>query len=343
MSKHVLSVLGAMILTLALSAVALAQVTTTTVTKTVQNPDGTYTVIEYPAKKEVQINLNPVAAMGAKGVATILRDDDGTRIKLNLTSVPADVSALTVYAIDDKGVITPLGPVAITNGAGEFTGTTPLSKFMIVASPEPALSAYDANTKVFFRSAVPDGFAVIPVTSASGETVGAVAAPTTAPTTVATAPTTVVTAPAAAPTTTVVTAPTGATAVVAQPTYPAPMLNIPAYKKGDDTKIKVDFAGALTGARANVFITPQKGGATKVNMRFHDLKEAPQGQMFILWAVGPDGTYTKLGQVANTPGKNEAEIKSETTLADFGLLVTMEGAEGAAPAGPAVAHIHIVP
>jgi hypothetical protein len=121
------------------------------------------------------------------------------------------------------------------------------------------------------------------------------------------------------------------------------MLNIPAYKKGDDTKIKVDFTGALTGARANVFITPRKDGPTEVNLRFHDLKEAPAGQSFIVWAVGADGTYQKLGQVVNTGGRNEAEIKSETTLPDFGLLITMEGAEVTSPAGPAVATIHIVP
>ncbi len=78
-------------------------------------------------------------------------------------------------------------------------------------------------------------------------------------------------------------------------------------------------------------------------MRFHELKDAPAGQTFIVWAVGADGTYQKLGQVVNAAGRNEAEIKSETTLADFGLLVTMEGAEGASPAGPAVATIHIVP
>ena len=73
-------------------------------------------------------------------------------------------------------------------------------------------------------------------------------------------------------------------------TYTAPLLNIPAYKTGDDTKIKVDFTGALTGARANVFITPRKDGPTEVKMRFHDLKEAPAGQKFILWAVSPDNT-----------------------------------------------------
>lgn len=337
MSKHVLSVLGAATLTLALAAIAFAQTTTTTVTKTVQNPDGTYTIIEYPAKKEVQVNLTPINADGATGVATILRDDDGTRIKLNLTHVPADLSALTLYAVDDKGVVTALGPVAISNGTGTLAATTPLSRFMLVASPEPGLTAYDANTKVFFRSAVPSGFTVVPMTSsATGETVAAVGVPTTPTTTTTTTPGAVVTSPS------------GNTTIVVpmteqKTTYVAPMLNIPAFKKGDETKIKVDFTGALTGARANVFVEPHKGGATEVRMRFHDLKEAPQGQRFILWAVSPDNHFVKLGQVTNVPGRNEAEIKSETTLPDFGLVVTMEGAEGDIPVGPTVGTIHIIP
>jgi len=325
MSKHVLSVFGAVMLTLAIAAIALAQTTQTTQTTVVQNPDGTYTIIEYPVKKEVKINLTPISTP-AKGFATILRDDDGTRIKLNLTEVPADMTAMTLYAVDDKGVVTALGPVAITNGTGTLAVTTPLSRFMLVASPEPALTAYDANTKVLFRSAVPEGFTVIPVSSsASGEKVAAVAAPTT----VTAAPTTGAT----------VVSPTTQTTV----TYTAPLLGIPNYKKGDDTKIKVDFTGALEGARANVFITPRKDGPTEVNMRFHDLKEAPQGQKFILWAMSSDGQFQKLGQVVNAKGRNEAEIKSETTLTDFGLVVTMENADAPMPAGPAVAHIHIIP
>lgn len=336
MSKHVWSVLGAAILTLAISAIALAQTTTTTtVQKTaVQNPDGTYTIIEYPVKKEVQVNLTPVNVTGAKGVATILRDDAGTRIKLNLTDVPADLSAMTLYAIDDKGVVTALGPVAISNGTGTFSATTPLSRFMLVASPEPALTAYDANTKVLFRSAVPEGFSVVPLTSAEGEKVAAVTTPT--------AKTTTTTTPGA-----VVSTPSGTTIVVpmteTKTTYSAPLLNIPAYEKGDDTKIKVNFSGALTGARANVFITPRKDGPTEVRMRFHDLKEAPANQKFILWAVSADNKFTKLGQIVNAPGRNEAEIKSETTLPDFGLVVTMESADADMPAGPAVGTITIVP
>jgi hypothetical protein len=328
MKKQGLSVLAAVVLSLATAAFAIGQ-TTTTVTKTIQNPDGTYTVIEYPAKKEVTISLNPVTITGAKGVATVLRDDDGTRIKLNLTNIPAEVSTLTLYAVDDTGAVTALGPVAISNGTGTLAASTPLSKFMLVASPEAALTAYGPTTSVLFRSAVPEGFAVIPVTTASGEKVAAVTTP--APTT--TTPAITVTTPSPSTTT-----PTTVTT-----TYAAPMLNIPAYKKGDDTKIKVDFAGAMTGARANVFITPRKDGPTEVRMRFHELKDAPADQKFILWAITPDNKFQKLGQVVNAPGRNEAEIKSEVALPDFGLLVTMENAEGASPVGPIVGRIHIVP
>ena len=335
MRKHALSVWGAVVLTLALAAIALGQ--TTTVTKTVQNPDGTYTIIEYPVKKEVMLNLTPVNIAGAKGVATILRDDDGTRIKLNLTGVPADTTAMTLYAVDDQGVVTALGPVTIANGTGTLAATTPLSKFMLFASPEASLTAYDPNTKVFFRSAVPEGFTVIPVARTGDEKVTAVGAPVSA-----TAQTTTTTTPGA-----VVSSPSGTTVVIpmteTKTTYSAPLLNIPAYKTGDDTKIKVDFTGALTGARANVFITPRKDGPTEVKMRFHELKEAPAGQSFILWAVSPDNKFIRLGQVVNTGGRNEAEIKSEVPLPDFGLVVTMESAVGEMPVGPAIGTIHIVP
>lgn len=317
MSKHRWSVLAAMALTFALAAVALGQTTTTTTTQkqVVQNPDGTYTIIEYPVKKEVTLTLNPVNITGATGVATILRDDDGTRIKLNLANVPADVTALTLYAVDDRGAVTPIGPVVISNGTGTLTATTPLSKFMLIASPEAALAAYDPNTRIIFRSAVPEGFAVIPVTrSAEGEKVAATTAP----------------AAVAAP-----------QAVAA--TYTAPMLGIPTFKKGDDTKIKVDFTGPLTGSRANVFITPKSGEATKVKMTFHDLKEAPAGKKLVAWAVGANGQYVKIGELVNTGNRNEVDIEADVALADFGLLVTMEDTIGASPLGPGVAHIHIVP
>ncbi|HSS22785.1 MAG TPA: hypothetical protein VLL54_22115 [Pyrinomonadaceae bacterium] len=291
------------------------QTTTATVTKTVQNPDGTYTVIEYPVGKEVQLTFTPIGLTNTKTVGTIIRDDAGTRIVLNMTDVPADVTGMNVYAIDDTGALTSLGPVVLANGTGKFTATTPLSKFMLVASPEESLTAYDANTKIFFRSAVPQGFAVIPHTmSPTGETVGATTTPGTTPAT----------------------------------TYTVPMLNIPAYKKGNDTKIKIDFTGAMTGARANVFIEPHKNGKeTEVRMRFHELKEAPTGQAYILWAISPDNQFFKLGEIVNFKGQNEAEIKANTSLPDFGLLVTMEDLGAiktvVVPVGPRLGVIQLVP
>jgi hypothetical protein len=330
MSKGI-SILAAALLILSAAVVAAAQTTVTvpqtpttttvvtqtptTVTKTVQNPDGTYTVIEYPVGKEVQLTLNPVTLTSSKAVATVLRDDNGTRVVVNVTGVPADVSGINLYAVDDAGAVTSLGPVVIANGTGKFSGTTPLSKFMLIAAPEESLTTYDPNTKVFFRSAVPQGFAVIPhTTSPTGETVAATSTPGTTPAS----------------------------------TYTVPMLNIPAYKKGDDTKLKIDFTGAMSGARANVFIEPHKNGKeTEVKMVFHDLKQAPTGQAYILWAVSPDNQFFKLGQIANISGKNEAEIKANTSLDDFGLLVTMEDLAAVTtviiPAGPRLGVIQIVP
>ncbi len=294
--------------------------TPTTVTKTVQNPDGSYTIIEYPLQKETTVTLNPVTLTNAKGVATILRDDNGTRVVVNMTGVPADVKGINLYAVDDTGAVTSLGPVVLANGSGKFSATTPLSKFMLIAAPDESLTAYDPNAKIYFRSAVPAGFAVIPhTTSATGETVSASTTPGT---------TTPGITPAAATT--------------------VPLLNIPAFKKGDETKIKVNFSGAMTGARANVFIEPQKNGqATEVNMRFHDLKEAPTGKVYVLWAVTPDNQFTKLGEIYNAKGTNEAEIKANTTLADFGLLVTMEELGAiktlVTPVGDRLGVIEIVP
>lgn len=320
MKNYVIGTLAVGALSLAVSGTALAQQPTTTttvtqtpttVTKTIQHPDGTYTIIEYPVGKETIVTLDPVALKEAGGTATIIRDDGGTRIKINLTGIPKDVTGLNIYAVDPDGVVTLLGPAVIADGAGSFVATTPLNRFMLVASPEATLTAYDPNTKVLFRSGVPAGFAVIPhSTNPVGEKV---AASTT----------------------------TGATPATS---YTVPMLNIPAYKKGDDTKMKITFGGALTGARANVFITPRNDGPTEVNMRFHELKEAPAGQVFTLWAVSSDNKFVKLGQIVNAPGRNEGEIKSETALKDFGLLVTMEDATGTLtnPLGPGIGIVEII-
>jgi len=328
MSKRLIGVFGATLLLFSLAVVAFGQIptttTTTTTTKTqaIQNADGTYTIVEYPVGKETVVTLNPVGITGATGTATILRAADGTTIKVKLAKLPAEATALNIYAVDPTGAVTMLGPVEIADGAATFTTSSPLTKFMLVASPDPNLSAYNDSSVVYFRSAVPNGLAVIPLSKASGETIAAVAAPVTT------------------------VAETGLGPGVSD--YVVPMLGIPRFKKGDDTKLKINFSGAMEGARANIFIHPHKHGKmTEVLMRFHDLREAPKGQAYVLWAVSPDNQFQRLGQIVNVRGRNEAQIESETAFNDFGLLVTTEDLNPQktiiGPSGQRVGVIQIIP
>ena len=286
MRKSLTLFMGATLLLFSLAVFAASQVTTT-VTKVQTNPDGTYSIVEYPVGKETVVTLNPVG-ITATGTATILRDADGTKIRVNLSSLPADTTGLNLYAVDPAGTVSMLGPIEIANGVGTFETSTPMTRFMLFASPDADLTAYNANTHIFFRSAVPTGLTVIPIGpgTAVGEQVAAVT-------------------------------PVG--------DYTVPMLGIATFKAGDDTKLKINFTGAMEGARANIFIEPHKNGKlTEVRMRFHDLKEAPKGTAYVLWAVSPDNQFQRLGQIVNVRGRNEAEIKSEVSFADFGLLLTTE-------------------
>jgi hypothetical protein len=321
MSKRLIGVLGATLLLFSLAAAAFGQ--TVTKVQAVQNSDGTYTIVEYPVGKETIVNLNPIGLSGARGQATILRAADGTKVRVNLSGLPAEATAVNLYAVEPTGAVTMLGPVEVANGAGVFTTSIPLTKFMLVASPDSNLSTYGDSTQVYFRSAVPSGLTLIPLTNAVGETIGAVAAP--------------------------VTAVTDAVVDSAIADYTVPMLGIGTFKKGDDTKLKINFSGAMEGSRANVFIEPHKHGrTTEVLMRFHDLKEAPKGLAYVLWAVSPDNQFTRLGQIINVKGRNEAEIKSEVAYDDFGLMLTTESlgvTQGTIirPSGQRVGVIQIIP
>src|SRR5258707_12525995 len=72
MKKKLVAVLGAAMLLLSLAAGSVSQAQTGTVTKVqaVQNPDGTYTIVEYPFGKMSVVSMNPVRATGATCTAT---------------------------------------------------------------------------------------------------------------------------------------------------------------------------------------------------------------------------------------------------------------------------------
>lgn len=267
----------------------------TTSKQVVVNPDGSYSVIEYPVGKEVMVSLLPgTAVAGSKGNARIVRSADGTKVYLDVSGAPATASNYYVYAVDPSGTPSMLGQLPFSNGVGSAEFTTPMNQFMLVLSPTEGMTTYDPAT-VVYRSDVPSGYSIIPRRTAVVST---------------TTTTTTTTSPVA----------TG---------YEVPLLNVSTF--GDTEKeVELKFGGDLRGLDAKAYIDREKG-TTKVKMRFGDMKKVPMAKRFVLWTSSPDGKYTKLGQVVNSGGRDEAEIRSETALTDFGLFLTVEDADVTIP------------
>lgn len=267
---------------------------TTTVTETKKNADGTVTVTEYPIGKEVTVELTPTTMIpGAKGRATIMRGDKETTIKLDYSGLKGDAQSYNVYAVDPSGNVTSLGTIDATNDTGTLSLTTPLNQFMLVLSPESGWTAVD-NSKVVLRSIPPTGQAVVPVAKNPDEKQVAAAVETKA--------------------------------------YNAPLLGVPNLR--GDAEIRVKFTGELQGLKGKAYLNPRRDGVTQIKMRFDDMKMAPKGdKRFVLWTVSADNKYTKIGEVINTGRRQEAEIRGETKLKDFGLFVTMEEKDVTQPTG----------
>jgi hypothetical protein len=269
--------------------------TTTTKKEVVRNPDGSYTVIEYPVGKEVTVELMPNNLQGAKGWARVMRTDNGTNIEVDLSGLPSDAKNFYVYAVDPAGKVTLLGPLNIDSGASRASFSTPMNQFMLVLSPNESLTTISTDTPVVFRSAVPTGYAVVPTAVTSVDANRQVAV----------------------------------TTEVAS-TYQVPLLGVSSFTK--TAEMRINFTGDLAGLKAKAYIDPTKDGLTKIKMRFDEMHLAPRDKRFVLWAVSADGKYTKLGQVVNTDRtRKESEIRSETALSDFGLFVTVEDADVAQP------------
>jgi len=282
--------------------VAFSQVATTK--KVVVNPDGSYSVIEYPVGKEVVLNLTPAGTITGKGVVHVMRSADGTHLVFNMSGLPGDVSSYYAYAVDPSGAATLLGPLTFTNGVATADFTTPMDQFMVVLSPTEGLTTIDPTTAVMFRSEVPQGYTIVP-RKAVGDTKATALAG----------------APASA--------------------YDVPMLNAHAF--GDKTReLKVKFNGDLQGLEGKAYLTYKKGG-TRVKFHFDDMNKVPKGQRFVLWAAAPDGTYTRLGQVWNGGKKNEAEINALTPLDDFGLFMTVENGDVTLPTSKIYSTFTVVP
>ena len=251
----------------------------------VVNSDGSYTVIEYPVGKEVVVNLTPATTLAtSKGIARVIRSADGTKVYFDMSELPATVTSYHAYAVDPAGAITHLGPITVSNGVAKAEFATPLNQFMLVVSPNEGLTAIDAANTAF-TSSIPTGYAVVPRRTAS-------------------------------------VAPIAEVKGDVRFKYDVPMLNISTFPD-TEREMKVKFGGELSGLEAKAYIDRDEG-TTKVKMRFDDIKKLPAGKHFTLWTASPDGQYTRLGTITSTGKNDEAEIRTETSLTDFGLFVTAE-------------------
>src|SRR5436309_5478704 len=127
MNVKLLRIAGLVALLLAVTGSVLAQqptTTTTTQTTAVQNPDGSWTVVEYPVGKEVIVNLSPAATVATTTTvmpsARVLRSADGTVITLDPAGFAGTTTAMNLYAVDPDSHVALLGPI---NAAS----TSPLS------------------------------------------------------------------------------------------------------------------------------------------------------------------------------------------------------------------------
>jgi len=280
---------------------SLAVYTQETVKKVVANPDGSYSVIEYPTNKEVVVTLLPRDGVSSTGTARVMRTTAGTKVFFDVAGAPADWKNVYAYAVDPTGSTTMLGPIEFSNGVGKAEFTTPMDKFMLFVSPAEGLTNYSPTTTYVFRSEVPKGYAIVP--RAITDTTKAVASSQP----VASSSSQPVASSSSQP--------------VAS-SYEVPMLGVPKFS-GKTTEVRFNFKGDLNGLEGKAYLKP-KGGKTTIKMRFADMRKAPMNKRFVLWASAPDGSYTKLGQVINTGARDEGEIRSETAMADFGLMLTVE-------------------
>ena len=255
-----------------------------TVKQVVKNADGTYTVIEYPVGKEVTVSLLPSATVS--GAKGMAR----VLRSSDGTKVWLDVSGVpadtkTYYAYA-------VDPSGMPSLLGPVTFENGVAKAEFSTPMNQFMVVLSPNetltavepTSMVLWSDVPSGYAVVPRRITSSSKAVATGQPTDS-------------------------------------AYDVPLLGIPSFK--NTTEVRVNFVGELQGMDGKAYID-QGRGKTQVKMRFGDMKKAPVNKRFVLWAASPDGKYTKLGQVVNTGRGDEGEIRSETALKDFGLLVTVE-------------------
>ncbi len=258
------------------------------------NQDDVWAVIEYPEGREVVVDLASTATMPtARGTARVTRDSNGAHITLELSGLSAEVENYYAYAIDSLGNATALGTLTVSEGFGSLSTQSALTRFMLIISATDDIVTFTAETPNLLRSRVPEGYQVIPRGN-----------------------------PPEAATEMTPSASDEETSML--PDYEVPLLGISSLRRGRATQFKARLFDEAQGSRVNASVMTGKNNATQVTLTIRDLKPAPDGGVYVAWAVSPDKAYSVLGKMQ--AGK-ESKLVAATEFSDFGLFVTVEDSE----------------
>lgn len=285
-----------------------------------QTQPADWTVVEYPEGQEVIADLTPTALLpDARGIVRVTRNGEQASIALDVSGLDAGAGGYHLYAVTHEGRLVPLGVVPTSGGLGTFNVTANLSRFMLVLSPNAGLTAVGGATPVALRSAVPEGLAVVPKSGGASSEESAATNTNAVAEEVGSDSTT-------------------AAAAAEESDYDVPLLGVGGFRRNAETQLRPRLSGELSGTRTAVFVKPLRSGETQVRVSFMNLREPEGGARYVLWAVSPDRTFTRLGHVDKPDRKQAAKIEARTALKDFGLFITTEGdAPAQAPSGPTVA------
>lgn len=255
------------------------------------NSDGSYTVIEYPVDKEVTVSLTP---------STTIATAKGTA----RVTRSADGTKIHFNISDLPATVTSYHAYAVDPaGATTYLGPLTVNNGVAMADFSTPMSQFMlvvspmegltgiTPANTVFTSSVPTGYAVVPKRVSENRT--------------------------------------AQVAGDVRFKYDVPLLNISTFPD-TEREIKVKFDGELSGLEGKAYID-REDATTKIRMHFDDMDKVPAGKKFVLWTVSPTGEYTKLGQIVNSGQREEGEIKSETSLTDFGLFITAEDTEVSVP------------
>ncbi len=268
MRSRLLSLAGGIALLFAAAGLAAARDT--------QSAGEDWTVIEYPEGREVVVELRPTALNpNAKGTARVTRGADETTVALEVSGLGADADAHHLFAVGHDGRVVPLGVVTVSDGAGTLDAKTQLGSFMLVLSPDADLSSLDSSARLALRSAVPEGFAVVPKVGGGGQEEESASN----------------------------AAAEEATVVSESPEYDVPLIGVSSLRRGAETQLKANLSGGLEGVRTGVYVKPLKSGVTQVRVQLSNLKEPEAGTHYVLWAVAPDQTTRASVRPASPTGR----------------------------------------